>query len=156
LRIDSRAAVVSLEELRVRVPTEVMVMGRAVAPHTTPKAPEDRTWNWHGKAEADKADAIIDRGGWDAFVKAHAWYDPNEDPQHDPPQEKQAYKLPHHELVDGRVRVVWSGVRSAMQVLAGARGGVDLPASDKQEVYRHLARHYEEFGKEPPPYSELS
>ena len=131
-------------------------MGRAVAPHTAPKAPEEREWNWHGTAEADKAEAIIDRGGWAAFVAAHAWYDPDEDEQHDPPQERQAYKLPHHEIVDGRVRVVWAGVRSAMQVLAGARGGVDLPEPDRKGVYRHLARHYDEFGKAAPPYDEIA
>jgi len=108
---------------------------------------------WHGGA--DKGDAIIERGGWDAFAKAHAWYDPAEDAEHDPPQEKQAYKLPHHEVVDGRVRVVWAGVRSAMQVLAGARGGVDLPEGDREGVYRHLREHYEEFDREPPPFGEI-
>ena len=51
---------------------------------------------------------------------------------------------------------MWAGVRSAMQVLAGGRGGVDLPASDRRGVYTHLARHYDEFGKEPPPYDEVS
>jgi hypothetical protein len=147
---------VSRRGSRVGGDREVIVMGRAVEPHTTPKAPEDRSWNWHGSAEADKADEIIERGGWDAFANVHAWYDPREDPEHDPPQEKQAYKLPHHEVVNGRVRVVWAGVRSAMQVLAGARGGVDLPESDRKGVYRHLAEHYSEFGKEPPSFDEVA
>lgn len=133
-----------------RTALEVIIMGHAVEPHSTPKAPEDREWNWHGTAEADKADDIIGRGGWEAFAEAHAWYDPHEDPDHDPPHEKQAYKMPHHEVVDGRIRVVWAGVRSAMQILAGARGGVDLPEGDRRDVYRHLVRHYEEFDKEPP------
>jgi hypothetical protein len=135
---------------------EVIVVGRAVEPHTSPKAPEDREWNWHGTAQADKGDAILERGGWDAFANAHAWYDPQQDTEHDPPQEKQAYKLPHHEVVDGRVRVVWAGVRSAMQVVAGARGGVDIPESDRKGVYQHLAAHYEEFGKEAPAFEEIS
>jgi hypothetical protein len=130
-------------------------MGRAVPPHRSPKAPEDRPWNWHGTAESDKADAILEHGGWEAFANAHAWYDPDEDPEHDPPQEKQAYKLPHHELIDGHLQVVWHGVRSAMQVLSGARGGVDLPAGDRKDVYRHLAEHYEQFGKEPPAFEEV-
>lgn len=131
-------------------------MGRAVPPHRSPKAPEDRDWNWHGTAESDKADAIVDQGGWEAFSNAHAWYDPDEDREHDPPHEKQAYKLPHHELLDGRSKVVWHGVRAAMQVLSGARGGVDLPASDRKDVYRHLAEHYEQFAKEPPSFEEVA
>lgn len=131
-------------------------MGRAVEPHTTPKAPESRRWKWHGTAEADKSDAIVERGGWTALANAHAWFDPAEDPEHDPPHEKQAYKLPHHEVVGDRVKVVWAGVRSAMQVLAGARGGVDIPASDRRGVYRHLRQHYEEFGKEAPSFEEIA
>jgi hypothetical protein len=83
------------------------------------------------------------------MANAHAWYDPKAE-KHDPPREKQAYKLPHHEPVGGRTVVVWNGVRSAMQVLLGARGGVDIPRSDRGRVYEHLARHYRQFGKEPP------
>jgi len=37
-----------------------------------------------------------------------------------------------------------------MQALLGARGGVDIPTSDRRAVYRHLAAHYEDFDKEPP------
>jgi hypothetical protein len=131
-------------------------MGTVIEPHTTPKAPMDREWDWHGTREADKSDELIQAGGWDALANAHAWYDPNADPEHDPPHEKQAYKLPHHEELDGRVRVVWAGVRSAMQVLAGARGGVDIPEADRKDVYRHLAKHYEEFDKQPPEYDEIA
>ena len=65
-------------------------MGRAVEPHTTPKAPEDREWNWHGTAQKAKADEITERGGWEAFRDVHAWYDPDEDAEHDPPHERQA------------------------------------------------------------------
>jgi hypothetical protein len=128
-------------------------MGRVPEPHSSPKAPEDRAWDWHGTAEAEKGDAILERGGWEAFARAHAWYDPSIDEAgNDPPHEKQAYKLPHHELIDGELRVVWNGVRSAMQVLSGARGGVDLPQSDRKDVYRHLEHHYREFDKEPPDF----
>lgn len=130
-------------------------MGQTPAPHASPTAPEERAWSWHGTDEARKGDEILEQG-WQAFADAHAWYDPSMDEDgNDPPREKQAYKLPHHEIVDGRLRVVWNGVNSAMQVLAGARGGVDIPDADRREVYQHLARDYEEFGKEPPPFDEL-
>ena len=128
-------------------------MGKVPEPHRSPKAPEDRPWDWHGAAESKKADAILDSGGWALFADAHAWYDPKEDDEgRDPPHEKQAYKLPHHEIVDGRLRVVWHGVRSAMQVLLGSRGGVDIPDADRNKVYEHLAEHDREFGREPPPF----
>lgn len=131
-------------------------MGTVPMRHTSPKAPKDRAWNWHGTAEADKGDAILERGGWELFANAHAWYDRSVDEEgNDPPHEKGAYKLPHHEILEGRLRVVWRGVASAMQVLAGARGGVDIPGSDRRDVYRHLEGHYREFDEEAPPLEEL-
>lgn len=48
--------------------------------------------------------------------------------------------------------MVWNGVRSAMQVLLGARGGVNIPERDRKDVYLHLSKHYEEFDKDPPPF----
>lgn len=116
-------------------------------PHASPTAPRDRDWSWDG---TDKLDQIIEHGGWDAVANAHAWYDASADDEHDPPHRKTAYKLPHHELLEGRLQVVWSGVTSAMNVIEGGRGGVDLPQDEIGAVYDHLARHYEEFGEEPP------
>lgn len=122
-------------------------MARVPAPHKSPIADRDREWQWDG---TDKLDTMIETGGWDLVANAHAWHDPREDPEHDPPQEKGVYKLPHHELIDGRLHVVWRGVVAAMTVVNGARGGVDIPDSDRRKVYEHLAEHYREFDEEPP------
>ncbi|MBW3621434.1 MAG: hypothetical protein KY461_14410 [Actinobacteria bacterium] len=115
-------------------------------PHASPTASRDRDWKWDG---TDKLDDIIEHGGWDAVANAHAWYDEDAD-DNDPPQLKTAYKLPHHELVDGGLKVNWSGVTAAMNVVQGGRGGVDLPEDEIDDVYEHLARHYREFDEEPP------
>jgi hypothetical protein len=37
-----------------------------------------------------------------------------------------------------------------MQVLSGARSGVDIPEAERGAVRRHLAAHYQQFGEEPP------
>ena len=124
-------------------------MGRVSAAHTSPTAPQDRAWHWSG---TDTFDESLEHGGWAAVANAHAWHDPEDDPDHDPPRERNAYKLPHHEIVDGRLRVVWRGVVAAMTVVNGARGGVDIPEEDLEAVYRHLAEHYEQFDEEPPPF----
>jgi hypothetical protein len=42
------------------------------------------------------------------------------------------------------------GVASAMNVIQGGRGGVDLPEDEIEAVYEHLAHHYREFGEDPP------
>jgi phage shock protein A len=86
---------------------------------------------------------------WSKYREGFAWYDEND------PENFGAYKLPHHDIVNGRFSVVWRGVVAAMAALKGARGGVNIPAEDKQAVYNHLRRHYEEFGKEAPEFSEL-
>ncbi|HUG56001.1 MAG TPA: hypothetical protein VMJ92_02905 [Candidatus Limnocylindrales bacterium] len=124
-------------------------MARVPAPHKSPTADREREWQWDG---TDRMDRLIE-GGWDLVAKAHAWYEPAEDPEHDPPQEKGAYKLPHHELIDGRLEVVWRGVVAAMTVLNGARGGVHVPDSDRKKIYEHLVEHYHEFDEEPPERS---
>ena len=67
-----------------------------------------------------------------------------------PPERFTDLKLPHHRPSDKAV--VWNGVRAAMAALMGARGGVQIPASAKKRVYAHLAAHYREFDKEPPPF----
>jgi hypothetical protein len=63
---------------------------------------------------------------------------------------KGAYKLPHHKT-DGH-KAVWRGVAAAMAALLGARGGVQIPDSDKKGVYNHLAKHYAQFDKEVPEF----
>lgn len=118
----------------------------APRPHSSPTAPRERDWEWDG---TDKLDQIIERGGWDSVARAHAWYDDDAD-EHHPPRKKTAYKLPHHELIDGQLQVVWEGVYRAMNIMTGGRGGADLPEDEIQDVYEHLARHYEEFDEQPP------
>ncbi len=65
-----------------------------------------------------------------------------------PPERFTDLKLPHHRPKDHAV--IWNGVRAAMAALKGARGGVQIPNEDVPKVYKHLAEHYKEFGREPP------
>lgn len=98
----------------------------------TRKAPKDEKWDF----DASEYDV-------EQLRRACAWYDSEK------PDVKASYKLPHHRP-DGVV--VWRGVAQAMQVLLGARGGVDIPAGDRKGVYNHLAKHYRQFEEEPPEY----
>ncbi|MEM4728027.1 MAG: hypothetical protein QXD04_07225, partial [Candidatus Bathyarchaeia archaeon] len=123
-----------------------------VQSHETPKAPETHEW------DADAADQRIrrwassdgsgdkDKIDWTRYRQAFAWYN-DEDPEN-----FGSYKLPHHDIVDGELRVVWRGVASAMAALMGARGGVELPTGDRRGVFQHLARHYAQFDREPPEF----
>lgn len=80
-------------------------------------------------------------------IKAHyAWADT-------PLESFGDLKLPHHQASrEGVGPAVWRGVAAAMGAMLGARGGVSLPDADRRAVYSHLARHYEQFDKEPPDF----
>lgn len=80
------------------------------------------------------------------YHKMFAWQDPEGDPA-----TKAAYKFPHHEVSSdgepGAANV--KGCQSGIGVLNGAMGGADIPDSDRQGVYRHLAAHLEDADVEP-------
>ena len=82
---------------------------------------------------------------WAKYAKAFAWFDSERR------ENFTAYKLPHHDIVDGRFVAIWRGITTAMATLLGARGGVDVPDEDRKGVWRHLARHYRDADREPPP-----
>lgn len=109
----------------------------ATPPHSTPKMPEETDWD--GPSEVAKAE------GREQLRRMHAWVDEEQDPDL-----KQAYKLPHH-LTSGQV--VWRGVAAAMARLLQA--GTQIPDADREGVYRHLRRHYEQFDKEAPEFRTL-
>lgn len=118
-------------------------------PHRSPKADPELEWDWSDH-KPRYTDEILASGGWPSMARAHAWYEGSDGP----PERKNGYKLPHHRVVDGRLRVVLEGVRSAMNILAAARFSedyrVDLPAGEVRDVYDHLAAHLRQFGEEPP------
>jgi hypothetical protein len=66
------------------------------------------------------------------------------------------YKLPHHDIIDGSLSVVFRGVAAAVASLNGSRGQrPDIPEADREATYRHLARHYEQFEEDAPPLKSI-
>lgn len=92
---------------------------------------------WDGQEEIKQADVT-------KLKVMSTWFDSKN------PDIKVSYKLPHHKA--SNFQTVWKGVSAAMAALLGARGGVDIPSSDKKGVYNHLSRHYQEFDKTPPDF----
>lgn len=67
---------------------------------------------------------------------------------------KEAGKFPHHNVSDdgtpGAANLV--ACSAAIAALHGARGGADIPDSDRRAVYNHVAKHLRDAGQEPPPF----
>jgi len=113
---------------------------------------ENREWD---------ANAVTNRGrvwaggpskediAWSKYRKLFTWYDADDTDNFG------AYKLPHHDIVNGEPVTVWRGVATAMAALLGARGGVDVPQPDRRKIYNHLAKHYKQFDKEVPDFKSV-
>jgi uncharacterized protein len=109
----------------------------AVPPHRT----DTKESTWRGPRNATRLPSERD-----ALREAHAWVDPDGDPD-----TKDAYTFVHHHVTaDGTVGA--ANVRaciSAIGVLNGARGGADVPDADRRKVWEHLAAHLRDAGREP-------
>lgn len=99
-------------------------------------------WDWDWGKDAD---AIVDKSGWKGLERACLYKDPDADSE-----TKAAYKLPVAKLKNGELTVYWNGVRAAMAVLLGARGGADIPEKARKTIYNKLKTLYKKFGKEVP------
>lgn len=106
-----------------------------------PLAPEDTAWGW----DTDTANEVLgDPPDWERYAMAHLWVDTAN------PERRASYKLPFAKMVNGELHIVFRGVAAAMGALNGARGGVDIPDSDRPEVYERIVALYQRFDKEPP------
>ena len=63
---------------------------------------------------------------------------------------KSSYKFPHHQWDGGVGDANIRACRAGIAILNGARGGTDIPESDRAGVYRHLRRHLEAADIEAP------
>lgn len=117
----------------------------AVPVHDPPKADEAQAWDSGAAVGRLRSWAGVDGEApdWAKFAKGFAWTDPGAD-------NLGGFKLPHHDVQDGQLVTVWTGVAAAMGALRGARGGVQLPDADRAAVEAHLVAHYQQFGKPVP------
>jgi len=110
----------------------------------SPMADPDRPWDGDSAKQRVRAWAGGEKENidWDKYAKAFAYFD-GEDRE-----DFGAYKLPHHDIISGTLKVVLRGVQSANGVMQGAMGGVDLPSDQRSKVQAHLDYHLKQFGKE--------
>ena len=130
------------------VPETKVVQGRAIPARKY--AVVDEPWDADAAVARVRKWASSDGSGgkdtidWAKYAQAFTWYD-------DADKESfGGYKLPHHDVKDGKLVTSRRGVIAAAGVLLGARGGVDIPDSDLKAVKRHIAQHYREMDMQAP------
>lgn len=129
-----------LDELAAR---GVVMAASAVPPHETPTAGD----SWDGAA----AEAALPDPLPVATAKnMYAWYDDTAVDGDNIP--KSGCKFPHHDVgADGQPGAANLAACSAViGALHGGRGGADIPDTDRQGVYDHVAKHLTDGGQQPP------
>ena len=111
---------------------------RIIKYENTGQAPIYSKWNI--EAERDAMDM-------EKREKAAAWIDEKL------PVSFLKFRMIHHRSEDGKV--VLRGLQKAMGDLMDIRRGARIPEDERRQVYEHLAKHYREFEKEPPPFRAL-
>jgi len=81
---------------------------------------------------------------WARYRLAFFWYDSSD------PKNFGSYKLPFADVINGRLTAVPRGIFAAAAAIQGARGGVDIPDSDKAAVRRRIAAYYKRLDETPP------
>lgn len=128
------------EEEDKEVEEEESEIKSVVAYKKFPLAEEGLSWSF---SSGDGNKILGDPPNWTKYASVHTTVDS------DNKETKSSYHLPHHKDIDG-IKTVWRGVSAAGNALMGARGGVNISASDASGAKGHLAKHYKEFDKTPP------
>ncbi|OBJ14397.1 hypothetical protein A5653_02615 [Mycobacterium colombiense] len=109
-----------------------------------PLADRDRKWDGDGAEKRVRKWADAQDGPNQKYRDAHVWYDS------DKKDNFTAYKLLIADVIDGDLKAVPRGVMAAGAIMDGARGGIDVPASDVDRIKSHLAKYYKKMGEKPP------
>jgi 2'-5' RNA ligase len=98
--------------------------------------PRIRKWaSTDGSGDLDKMD-------WGKYRSVHFWWDETK------PELEQSYKMKFCDVINGRVHAVPRGIFVAAAEMQGARGGVDIPAADKETVRGRIGGYYRRMAKE--------
>jgi len=120
----------------------------AIASKNWPLAPKEREWDasaardrivrWAGGPDKENVD-------WSKYRSCFLYVD-NEAGE----DNFTSYKLPYCDIIDGEPHVVFRALAAIIAALNGGRGGVDIPDSVREKIYREAAKQYKRFDEEPP------
>lgn len=109
-----------------------------------PLVDRNRRWNAAAAEKRVRRWAGAENGPNAKYRRAHLWYEAGRE------DDFTGYKLPIADVVDGELKAVPRAIIAAAGVLDGARGGVDVPDSDRRKIRRQLDRYYDKMDETPP------
>lgn len=118
-------------ELGLYIPANT-IMKKAVEYKATPMDGIEAGWVLSEETRDATPEQLMEMAGWADF--SHL-------------DRKSSYKYIHHRN-QASFPLVWNGLTESMSKLNTF--SYSIPEEDRADVYRHLARHYRDFGKEPP------
>ena len=109
-------------------------------------APLDTEWSGDAAREQMRERATDPEGNvdWEMYGEGFFYCD------YDDPEKAASYKLPFATVRDGELVAVPQGIFSSAAAIQGARGGVDLPDKDREEVKEKIMEYYLRMDREPP------
>ncbi len=106
---------------------------------TLPIADRELEWDSDEAIKRIRVWAGAEEAPNEKYASAFLWVD-EKDKEH-----FGAYKLPVADIVDGELKAVPRGVFAAAASVQGARGGLDVPDSDLDEIKKLIAEYYNEM-----------
>lgn len=131
-------------------PDEKSMEGKTVVRHSIGFGKAEISWDGSKARKRLASWASSDGSGekdkmnWKKYANGFTWFDG------EIKESFGSYKFPHHDIIGDDFILVKRGVETAMGALLGARGGVDIPDSEFNGIYNHLAKHYREYDLDPP------
>jgi len=135
---------ISLVTMPMNPEAVITDMKSAVPFQDLPLASRDLAWN--SDAALGRVKEFLDSTDEpsEQYRKAFLWFDEEN------ADEFGAYKLPIADVIDGTLTAVPRGIFAAAAALSGARGGVNIPDSDRAAVIANVERYYKKMDMESP------
>ncbi len=110
----------------------------------------DRVWDSSAAKQRVRVFTDSEESPSADYKKCFLWYDKEEGDTFG------AYKLPISDVIDNKLTAVPRAIFAAAAAMRGARGGVDIPDSDRPGVIANINRYYKKMGLESPFQRSLS
>jgi len=121
------------------------IKSKAVVPfQDLPLADRDRVWDSSTALKRVRELTGSEDEPAPRYKRAFVWYDKENGDVFS------GYKLPIADVIDGKLVAIPRGIFAAAGAVQGARGGVQLPESDRPAVIRHLERYYAKMDLDSP------